>query len=310
MLARGQAHGRGARPLELAPIAGVGQVLQRHRLAAVDHQHRAPAHGRRPPNPVGRAVVHPEPVLPVRRHLDLVLHPVARVVDAAHGQAEGARVPVGVEEPFLVQIGTIDVRTPGADLPMAIGKQRAEVPLAGFHVRQQRHHDLVAVRLPAGDCLAAAEHGLLAGERLVTDGTLLGAGVFRPKRERLGQIIGPATDLHADRPLAAALCSFQPPDRVARGGQRGERPVGLRVVGRRQRAGPGVVARGGDVERLFGQGALGEQQYGSDGKAPLQAKASSESGSHRGGSCRAGGTRSANWSLRLQGGRDSTSFLT
>ncbi|OPZ22701.1 MAG: hypothetical protein BWZ02_03381 [Lentisphaerae bacterium ADurb.BinA184] len=147
-------------------------------------------------------------------------------------------------------------RTGGA---AAIHIQLAELPLAGRNLGQLGDPGVVAVhahRAPAGDPAAAVEHRLLATPR----GKGHGVGVLRAEDDRFVELVAAAAHPYGERlrgcrrwhgRLALGAEPLELAHPVARPGQRGQRAVALRRVGRRQPSGPRVVPVGGN-EQLHG----------------------------------------------------------
>ena len=137
-----------------------------------------------------------------------------------------------------VRILGIEIRMPGADLPLTVEEHLAEPPILVLSLRQLGREDLAAVGLPAGDDFAAAEDRLLARIGRVGDRTLRRATIPSGKNHGPLQAVGAAAQEHGDR--FSELIPLELANGISGAGHRAERLV--------HRAGIRVVAVGGHVE--------------------------------------------------------------
>ena len=121
----------------------------------------------------------------------------------------------------------------------------------------------VALLLPAGDLPAAGDDRPRVRVADVADRALLRAGILRLEDERFADGILAALDVDANR-LLQRPGGFELADRVPRADQRCQRTVGSRLVRLLQRAGPGVVALGRDVQVSGGRHVACQRQGDGD----------------------------------------------
>ena len=162
------------------------------------------------------------------------------------GLARALRYHFFDERPAAVaRVGRIARRPARPDLAPIVMEQLPERRSG----RRRTLDDRAAVRLPAGERPAAAQHGPLARKRGVSDRMLRRTGVAGVQHERLAEPIRAAQYQHVDRSVDTSL-GPEHPDRVACPGEGRERPSAPRPgvpEGARDGAGPAVVAAGRDV---------------------------------------------------------------
>ena len=237
-------------PPYLPPAPGVRQVVERNGSAVVDRQRCPLAHPGRSPFRVGilGAVQHPEHVLAIRGDVDLVLEPVAAVVNADHTSPETVRPRCHVGKALPQRIDRIHVRRPRPGQAPVVGEELAEIPRPRLDLGELDRVEPVALLLPALDPASAPQHRLLARVRRVTDRRRLSTRIGRREHNRLRDRVDAASEQHRDRLIR--LCRTPIPHRIPRPGQAGERLLP------RSRGGITAAGRHEEVRRREPRGSL------------------------------------------------------
>ena len=152
----------------------------------------------------------------------------------------------GIRHPHVI---IICVRRKRARRPPSVNEQLLEIVGVARRARHKRSPPAVCPGRPASDASAACEDRLGTRCRLIDHRVGAARAVGQTQRQRIGQRIRAAGDLHNSRPLVPALRQNCAHD-ITRPRQGRLRTIGQSAIRLHQRPGPGVVPVGGHVDAV------------------------------------------------------------